>query len=62
MIGVWIALQNVLFAIAVVSVVPVAFYIGAAIECISVQSTFAVGAVLNATFGSCLELIIYYTV
>ena len=27
---------------------------------ISAQSTFAVGAVLNATFGSIVELILYY--
>ena len=48
-----------LFAMALVSIIPLAYYIGKAIASISAQSTYAVGATLNATFGSVVEIIIY---
>jgi Ca2+:H+ antiporter len=47
------------FITALMSIVPLAYYIGMAVSSISAQSTFAVGAVLNATFGSMIELILY---
>ena len=47
------------FTTALLSVIPLAYYIGMAVSSISAQSTFAVGAVLNATFGSMIELILY---
>eukprot|EP00039_Didymoeca_costata_P025075 m.12250 g.12250 ORF g.12250 m.12250 type:complete len:737 (-) comp4622_c0_seq2:734-2944(-) len=49
-----------IFFMSSLSVIPLAYYIGMAIANISAQSTFAVGAVLNATFGSIVELILYY--
>lgn len=49
------------FLMSLLSIVPLAYYIGMAISSISAQSTFAVGAVLNATFGSIVELILYFT-
>lgn len=45
--------------LAVLAIVPLTYYIGMAIISISAQSSFAVGAVLNATFGSLVELILY---
>eukprot|EP00005_Dracoamoeba_jomungandri_P001707 CAMPEP_0174254412 /NCGR_PEP_ID=MMETSP0439-20130205/3737_1 /TAXON_ID=0 /ORGANISM="Stereomyxa ramosa, Strain Chinc5" /LENGTH=759 /DNA_ID=CAMNT_0015335975 /DNA_START=135 /DNA_END=2414 /DNA_ORIENTATION=- len=48
-----------LFVCCLFSVVPIAYYIGTAVSSLSAQSNFAVGAVLNATFGSVVELILY---
>lgn len=44
---------------ALFGIVPLTYYIGAAITSISAQSNFAVGALLNATFGSIVEVILY---
>lgn len=46
------------FILSLLSVIPLAYYIGMSIANISAQSNFAVGAVLNATFGSIVELIL----
>lgn len=50
---------TVQFFSALLSIIPLAYYIGMAVTSIAVQSTFAIGAVLNATFGSMIELILY---
>ncbi|GAB1597580.1 low affinity vacuolar monovalent cation/H(+) antiporter-like [Argonauta hians] len=44
---------------ALFGIVPLTYYIGAGITSISAQSSFAVGALLNATFGSIVEVILY---
>ncbi|XP_054844987.1 uncharacterized protein LOC129336045 [Eublepharis macularius] len=49
------------FTLALVSIMPLSYYIGMAIASISAQSNFAVGAVVNATFGSITELTFYIT-
>ncbi|XP_009075470.1 PREDICTED: low affinity vacuolar monovalent cation/H(+) antiporter-like, partial [Acanthisitta chloris] len=49
------------FTLALLSIMPLSYYIGMAIASISAQSTFAVGAVVNATFGSITELTFYIT-
>ncbi|NXA13838.1 VNX1 protein, partial [Sapayoa aenigma] len=51
--------STVKFALALLSITPLSYYIGMAIASISAQSTFAVGAVVNATFGSITELTFY---
>ncbi|XP_053174518.1 uncharacterized protein LOC128358308 [Scomber japonicus] len=55
------ASSNVKFATAVGSIIPLSYYIGMGIASISAQSNFAVGAVVNATFGSITELSFYIT-
>ncbi|CAD5120369.1 DgyrCDS8942 [Dimorphilus gyrociliatus] len=45
--------------LAMLAIIPLAHYIGMAITCISAQSHPAVGAVLNATFGSVVEISLY---
>uniref|UniRef100_A0A667YE45 Cation/H+ exchanger protein 2 n=1 Tax=Myripristis murdjan TaxID=586833 RepID=A0A667YE45_9TELE len=55
------ASSEVKFAIAVGSIIPLSYYIGMGIASISAQSNFAVGAVVNATFGSITELTFYIT-
>jgi Ca2+:H+ antiporter len=49
------------FFCALISIIPLAYYIGMALSSISAQTTLAVGAVLNATFGSIIELILYFS-
>ncbi|XP_072418954.1 cation/H+ exchanger protein 1 isoform X3 [Chiloscyllium punctatum] len=55
------ASSHVKFALSVIAIVPLSHYIGMAIASISAQSNFAVGAVVNATFGSITELTFYIT-
>lgn len=50
----------VVFTMAVLAVIPLSYYIGKGIANISARSNYAVGAVLNATFGSIVEIIIYF--
>ncbi|XP_072003605.1 uncharacterized protein [Engystomops pustulosus] len=49
------------FTLSLISIMPLSYYIGMAIASISAQSNFAVGAVVNATFGSIIELTFYIT-
>uniref|UniRef100_A0A8C2DXM5 Cation/H+ exchanger protein 1 n=1 Tax=Cyprinus carpio TaxID=7962 RepID=A0A8C2DXM5_CYPCA len=53
--------SEVKFATAVSSIIPLSYYIGMGIASISAQSNFAVGAVVNATFGSITEMAFYIT-
>ncbi|CAG8794817.1 1043_t:CDS:2, partial [Racocetra fulgida] len=48
-----------IFAISLVSVVPLSYFIGMAVASISAQSSAGLGAVVNATFGSIIEIILY---
>lgn len=51
---------SVLFALALLSIVPCAYFIGAAVSAITnLTGNLALGAVLNATFGSIVEILIY---
>ncbi|KAM4712314.1 cation/H+ exchanger protein 1 isoform 2-T2 [Anableps anableps] len=50
-----------MFTIAITSIIPLSYYIGMGIASISAQSNFAVGAVVNATFGSITEMTFYIT-
>ncbi|XP_033470914.1 cation/H+ exchanger protein 1 isoform X2 [Epinephelus lanceolatus] len=49
------------FATAIASIIPLSYYIGMGIASLSAQSNFAVGAVVNATFGSITEMTFYIT-
>ncbi|KAK2169718.1 hypothetical protein LSH36_7g02024 [Paralvinella palmiformis] len=51
--------QTAKFSLALLSIIPLAYYIGMGISSISAQSSYAIGAVLNATFGSIVEIILY---
>ncbi|KAG7329642.1 hypothetical protein KOW79_007816 [Hemibagrus wyckioides] len=55
------ASAEVKFTTAIGSLIPLSYYIGMGIASISAQSNFAVGAVVNATFGSITELTFYIT-
>ncbi|KAJ1667399.1 hypothetical protein EV178_001393 [Coemansia sp. RSA 1646] len=49
----------VLFPLCLVSTIPLAYFIGQAVSSISAQSSLGMGAVINATFGSIIEVILY---
>ncbi|GIQ85068.1 hypothetical protein KIPB_006682 [Kipferlia bialata] len=49
------------FVTCLIAVIPLAYYIGEAVSRISAKTNYAVGAVLNATFGSIIELILYWS-
>jgi Ca2+:H+ antiporter len=47
------------FILNILCTVPITFYIGMAISSISVQTSYMIGAILNATFGSITELLLF---
>ncbi|XP_060740978.1 uncharacterized protein cax2 isoform X1 [Tachysurus vachellii] len=55
------ASAEVKFTTAIGSLIPLSYYIAMGIASISAQSNFAVGAVVNASFGSITELTFYIT-
>ncbi|ORX90339.1 hypothetical protein K493DRAFT_230854 [Basidiobolus meristosporus CBS 931.73] len=54
-----IAQPGVIFTLCLFSVLPLAYFIGMAVSSISAQSSLGMGAVINATFGSIVEIILY---
>ncbi|KAF9298380.1 hypothetical protein BGZ74_009393 [Mortierella antarctica] len=50
---------TVIFSLGLMSVIPLSYFIGMAVSSISAQSSLGMGAVINATFGSIIEIILY---
>ncbi|KAG0049589.1 hypothetical protein BGZ83_005571 [Gryganskiella cystojenkinii] len=50
---------KVIFSLGLSSVIPLSYFIGMAVSSISAQSSLGMGAVINATFGSIIEVILY---
>jgi Ca2+:H+ antiporter len=48
-----------LFIMSLASVIPLSYFIGMAVASISAQSSAGMGSVINATFGSIIEIILY---
>lgn len=48
-----------IFALSIASVIPLSYFIGMAVASISAQSSIGMGAVINATFGSIIEIVLY---
>lgn len=48
-----------MFTLALLSVIPLSYFIGMGVASISAQSSIGMGAVINATFGSIIEIILY---
>ncbi|KAG8818200.1 hypothetical protein FRC17_010906 [Serendipita sp. 399] len=55
----FIASQAFIFVLSLASVIPLSYFIGMAVASISAQSSIGMGAVINATFGSIIEIILY---
>ncbi|RCH81947.1 hypothetical protein CU098_001560, partial [Rhizopus stolonifer] len=48
-----------IFGLSLASVIPLSYFIGMGVSSISAQSSMGLGAVINATFGSIIEIILY---
>jgi Ca2+:H+ antiporter len=62
LIGLGVVVEDNPIAMAVImllSIIPLSYYIGLAIASLAAQTNAAIGSVLNATFGSAVELILY---
>lgn len=55
----FIAAQGTMFTLSLLSVIPLSYFIGMGVASISAQSSIGMGAVINATFGSIIEIILY---
>lgn len=55
----FISNQATIFVFGLASVIPLSYFIGMAVASISAQSSIGMGAVINATFGSIIEIILY---
>ncbi|KAH9942901.1 hypothetical protein B0H21DRAFT_508526 [Amylocystis lapponica] len=51
--------RAVVFIMSLLSVIPLSYFIGMAVASISAQSSIGMGAVINATFGSIIEILLY---
>ena len=55
----FIASPMMIFTLSLGSVIPLSYFIGMGISSVSAQTSMAVGSVINATFGSIIEIILY---
>jgi Ca2+:H+ antiporter len=55
----FISSPPVIFCLSLASVIPLSYFIGMGVSSVSAQSSMGVGAVINATFGSIIEIILY---
>ncbi|KAI9058458.1 hypothetical protein FKP32DRAFT_1614893 [Trametes sanguinea] len=56
---VFLTSRALIFIMSLASVIPLSYFIGMAVASISAQSSIGMGAVINATFGSIIEIILY---
>ncbi|KAG1459802.1 hypothetical protein G6F56_006082 [Rhizopus delemar] len=55
----FITSPHFIFGMSLASVIPLSYFIGMGVSSISAQSSMGLGAVINATFGSIIEIILY---
>lgn len=55
----FISSPALIFMLGLASVIPLSYFIGMAVASISAQSSIGMGAVINATFGSIIEIVLY---
>ena len=55
----WITSPGFVFALALFSIIPLAYFIGQAVASISAQSSMGVGAAINAFFSTIVEVFLY---
>jgi Ca2+:H+ antiporter len=56
---IWLTDQFLVFALALASIIPLAYFIGQAVASISAQSSMGVGATINAFFSTVVEVFLY---
>lgn len=55
----FITSPKMIFGLSLASVIPLSYFIGMGVSSVSAQSSMGLGAVINATFGSIIEIILY---
>ncbi|KAH8732209.1 Sodium/calcium exchanger protein-domain-containing protein [Phaeosphaeriaceae sp. PMI808] len=55
----WLTDKFLLFVLALLSIIPLAYFIGQAVASISAQSSMGVGATINAFFSTVVEVFLY---
>ena len=55
----WLVSPGIVFALALFSIIPLAYFIGQAVASISAQSSMGVGAAINAFFSTIVEVFLY---
>ena len=55
----WIVHPGLIFALALFSIIPLAYFIGQAVASISAQSSMGLGAAINAFFSTVVEVFLY---
>jgi len=55
----WVTDKFLLFTLALLSIIPLAYFIGQAVASISAQSSMGVGATINAFFSTVVEVFLY---
>ncbi|CCC70203.1 hypothetical protein NCAS_0E01330 [Naumovozyma castellii] len=55
----WFTDESAIFMLCLLSIIPLAFYIGQAVASISAQTSMGVGAVINAFFSTVVEVFLY---
>ncbi|PGH28799.1 calcium/proton exchanger [[Emmonsia] crescens] len=55
----WITHPGLIFSLALVSIIPLAYFIGQAVASISAQSSMGLGAAVNAFFSTVVEVYLY---
>ncbi|KAK2760346.1 hypothetical protein FQN54_002415 [Arachnomyces sp. PD_36] len=58
-IDTWLTNPGLIFALALVSIIPLAYFIGQAVASISAQSSMGLGAAVNAFFSTIVEVYLY---
>ncbi|CAG99988.1 calcium/hydrogen antiporter [Kluyveromyces lactis] len=58
-IDTWLTDGSTIFMLCLLSIIPLAFYIGQAVASISAQSSMGVAAVINAFFSTIVEIFLY---
>ncbi len=56
---IWLVHPGFVFALALFSIIPLAYFIGQAVASISAQSSMGVGAAINAFFSTIVEVFLY---
>lgn len=58
-LDIWLVRPGFVFALALFSIIPLAYFIGQAVASISAQSSMGVGAAINAFFSTIVEVFLY---
>jgi Ca2+:H+ antiporter len=58
-LDIWLTSPALMFALALISIIPLAYFIGQAVASISAQSSMGMGAAVNAFFSTIVEVYLY---